>query len=210
MGSPTTSDHPVGAVLFDADGVVQTTPAGWVEAIAEFVDGEGGERFRDEVFAAERPAMAGEMGFAPVLAGVAGRWGLSDRLDELLDHWFRIQVSHPTVDVVQELRAEGVRCYLVTNQHDHRARCMRSELGYDELFDGQFYSCDLGVMKPASGYFESVLRSVQLPPASAVLVDDQERNVREAEGLGLRGMRWSVDDGARELRTRLRLLGLPV
>ena len=77
--------------------------------------------------------------------------------EELAGHWCEILVSAPTVAVVEQLRAAGVGCYLASNQHAYRAAFMRRRLGYDEVFDGQLYSCDLGAMKSSRKFFSLVL-----------------------------------------------------
>lgn len=196
-------------VLFDADGVMQTNPPGWSEEIATFVP-VGGNRFRAQVFEAERPAMVGAAAFRDVLTELAARWGIEDRVDRMLDHWGRIELDSGAATLVRELRSSGVRCYLVSNQHDHRAGWMRSHLGYDDLFDGQFYSCDLGVLKPAVGFFEAVLHQVGADPRAVVVVDDKADNVAQAVELGMQGVTWSAEEGAATLRTRLQEVGLPV
>jgi putative hydrolase of the HAD superfamily len=198
------------AALLDADGVMQTNPDGWQDDLAAMVPEGRGEEFVADMFASERPAMAGDRAFQTVVREVAARWGLTDRLGELLAHWWRIEVVPGTVSVVRDLRAQGLRCFLATYQHDHRAAYMRGTLGYDDLFDGQFYSCELGVMKPDPHFFTKVLAAVDLPAEAVLLVDDNEEYVEAAGRLGLQAELWSVGDGADLLRRRLAARGLPV
>lgn len=197
-------------VLVDADGVLQTNPDGWQDDLEAMVEPGRGAEFVADVFSSERPAMAGQRPFRAVIREVADRWGLGDRLAELLAQWWRIEVCPDTVALVRELRAGGVPCFLSTNQHDHRAVYMRGTLGYDDVFDGQFYSCDLGVLKPDPEYFAKVVRGVGAPAGSVLLVDDNQEYVETAGRCGLQGEVWSVRDGVGLLRRRLAARGLPV
>ncbi|MGN6131474.1 MAG: HAD family hydrolase [Nocardioidaceae bacterium] len=200
----------VQAVLFDADGVVQDNPAGWFDELHALVAPGRGREFVDDVFATEKPAMRGHREFASVLTEVRSRWGLSVRLEALLDHWRRIDVHAPVLEVVGELRASGVQCYLATNQHAHRAAHMRRTLGYDEVFDGQFYSCDLGFTKSSPAFFTRVLDELGLPGEEVLLVDDSEKYVETAREVGVLAEQWCLTDGVDELRALLGEHGLPV
>jgi putative hydrolase of the HAD superfamily len=195
----------VRAVLFDADGVVQENPPDWDAALRRFGDG-----FVDDLFAAEEPAMVGERSFPDVLADVIGRWQVPVGAAELVEHWCEIEVCPDTVAVVGSLRAAGVGCYLASNQHSYRASFMRRRLGYDEVFDGEFYSCDLGAMKSAPEFFSRVLDRLGMPAGAVLLVDDGESYVDVALAAGLRAVRWCTDDGIDELRRLLSAHGLPL
>jgi len=194
----------VRAVLFDADGVVQQNPAGWDAALRRH-----GDEFVDDLFAAEAPAMVGEREFADVLDEVIRRWQVSVAAAELIGHWCEIEVCDATLDVVRELRAAGIGCWLASNQHAYRAGYMRESLGYDKAFDGQFYSCDLGATKSSPAFFSAVLDRLGVPGDEVLLVDDASRYGEVARSVGVRSVCWSIDDGVDELRRVLSAAGLP-
>jgi putative hydrolase of the HAD superfamily len=62
---------------------------------------------------------------------------------------------------------------------------MSEDLGYSELFDREFYSCDLGHKKPGAAYFLAILANLELPPESVLFIDDNEANVAAALELGM-------------------------
>ncbi len=198
------------AVLLDADGVVQGNPEGWYDHLHALVAPGHGREFVDDVFETEKPAMRGRREFRSVLAEVATRWHLDARVDDLLGHWHRIDVHAPVLEVVGELRASGVRCCLASNQHAHRAAFMRRGLGYDEVFDEQFYSCDLGALKSSPAYFTQVLEALGLPAEQVLFVDDSDSYVETAREVGLLAETWSIRDGVGQLRALLAEHGLPV
>ena len=96
----------------------------------------------------------------------------------MLAFWTRLELDPEVTALIRELRAAGAACFLATNQHELRRAYMSTSLGYDELLDGQLYSCDLGVAKPDPAYFTAALEQHRLrPPASALFIDDREANV---------------------------------
>ncbi len=200
----------VHAVLFDADGVVQANPPGWFDQLHDLVAPGRGRDFVDDVFETERSAMRGRREFRSVLAEVAGRWELDVRLEELLEHWRRIEVNAPVLELVGELRASGVLCCLASNQNAHRAAYMRRELGYDAVFDDQFYSCELGELKSSPAFFTLVLERLALPAEEVLFVDDSDQYVEAARAVGMLAEEWSAREGVGELRARLVEHGIPV
>lgn len=195
-------------LLLDADGVLQTNPPGWVDHLRGQVEQERGQDFVDELWAAEHDAMRGRRRFVDVLREVTERWGIGDRVDALLPHWHRVEAQSGTVAVVRELRDAGVPCHLVTNQNDHRAAYMRDGLGYAELFEQLFVSCELGLTKSDPGFFAEVARRLGADPGTLLLVDDSERYVASARSAGLHAEVWCTEDGTDALRRMLADHGL--
>lgn len=203
---------PVAAVLWDADGVLQDLPEG-LEASMRPVVGhlvDDVETFLAEAFAAERPALEGEARWLEVLPGLLEKWGIGHAFDDALKVWLTIEPVVETREIVERLRAAGVRCYLATNQDEHRGRHMHTTLGYGDLFDGCFYSYELGVAKPDPAYFTAVLDRLGLRAAAVLFVDDNAANVDAARSVGLRAEQWHVGDGVDVLHALLRRHGLPV
>ena len=105
--------------------------------------------------------------------------------------WGSIVVDPESLALVDELRGAGYGVHLGTNQDSHRARYMRETLGYDDVFDVGVYSCDIGVAKPETAYFEKAVTLIGAPAETVLFVDDKQANV----------------DGARDGRPRRRALG---
>jgi putative hydrolase of the HAD superfamily len=109
-------------------------------------------------------------------------------------------VQQPTVAVVRELREAGLGCHLATNQNDVRAAYLLGDLGYADLFDEVFCSCEIGATKDEPRFFEVVGARLGLPLSELLLVDDGESYVDCARALGMRAVHWCVDDGVDALR----------
>lgn len=177
----------VRAVLWDADGVLQQTPArSWdlaVQVVAQFPD-----------------ALIG----APIDEGriraTAHRLGLSDRVDDIVAVWSMFDLLGSSLEVVSLVRAAGTACYLATNQDAYRAACMRTKTPYREILDGAYFSCDMGVAKPSAAFFKHIATDLGLAPGQLLFLDDQPKNVLGARSAGLNADQWTHDDGVIRLR----------
>lgn len=198
----------VRAVLIDADGVLQLNPPGWDDDVRSFVPADRADAYTEDLWAAEKAALRGECSFVDVVREVADRWGFTGREDELLAHWRRVEVSDETLAVVRALRALGLACHLVTNQNDVRAAYLRDEVGYGDLLDTVFCSCELGTTKDDPAFFEHVRATLDLPYDALLLVDDGPAYVETAQALGIRAVGWEIPDGVAALRARLAAQGL--
>lgn len=183
------------AVLWDADGVLQDTPAhSWdlaVQVVAKF---------------------PGAMTGAPIdearIRAVARELGLGDRVDDIVAVWSTFGLLSQTLDVVALVRAAGTACYLATNQDAYRAACMREKAPYGEVLDGAYYSCDIGAAKPSAAFFEHIATDLGLAPDQLLFLDDQPNNVAGARSAGLCAEHWTHDDGVPRLRDILAAHGI--
>ncbi len=203
------------AVLFDADGVLQTASAGWRDRLGPLLPpgDEGVEGFMGEIFDAERPALTDGSDVIPSFRALLRRRGSTTDPAEIISVLNAIDVHSEVLSVVARLRESGTSCYLASNQQSHRARYMSETLVYRDLFDRQFYSCYLGHAKPSRAYFEQVLAAIQLPPDRVLFLDDQEDNVAGAGELGIHASVFQLHrgvDNRRALTTLLRSYGLCV
>lgn len=192
-------------LLLDADGVLQHVGgSGWRGEIERRL-GDRADDFVRAVDDLERPALRGESDFPDGLSAVLEGFGLLIDADELYAAlWESITVEPATVAVAAEARAAGIEVHLATNQHPRRAGLMQSTLGYQDVTENDFYSCELGAAKPEAEFFRRVLERLGGPdPDTVVFVDDSRRNVESAAALGLRTIHWHLDEGHGVLRSRL-------
>ena len=112
--------------------------------------------------------------------------------------------------LVRELREAGFGCHLATNQDDLRASYMRARMGYDELLDRCFYSCEVGAAKPDEEFFRRVAAELGVELRELVFVDDTLENVDAARSCGLPAVFWHHRDGVDALRDRLAEHGVGV
>ena len=195
-------------VLLDADGVVQRLPGGWAAALAPYLGERAGE-FLTALGMDEQPCLRGAGDFRAVLADHLERYAVDAPVDEVYPAvWLDVEVAASSRALVHALREVGVGVHLATNQEAGRAAYMRGDLGYDELFDESFYSCDLGAAKPEPAFFTRALDRLAAAAPEVLFVDDHEPNVVAAREVGLAAERWHLDDGLPALHALVERHGL--
>ncbi|MEO7061017.1 MAG: HAD-IA family hydrolase [Lapillicoccus sp.] len=189
---------PVRAVLFDADGVVQSSSLGWREDLAAMAatDPDG---FVAALHAAEVGPIRGDGSFHDTATAVLERFGVTRPVDDVLAVWQRLDADAGVLDGIAALRADGVVCALATNQHDVRTRFMREAMGYDTVFDAQFYSSEVGHAKPSAAFFTYIVTTLGLDAAQVLFLDDRADNVEGARSAGLQAEVFAEHGGRAEL-----------
>ena len=197
-------------VLFDADGVLQEPPGDW-HGIASRWFGERTEEFLRAAFADEKPTLAGDGEFLPLLAARLVEFGIDAPVDEVFDDiWLAIEQSPESIRLVEAVRTAGCGVHIGTNQDIGRGSWMRRELGYDELFDVGCWSYEMGVAKPDPAYFSLAAERIGAEPSQIVFVDDREDNVTSARTVGMVGITWHLRQGHEALVEQLAAVGVAV
>jgi 2-haloacid dehalogenase len=130
---------------------------------------------------------------------------------ELIEAWFsRFGEMVPgaidgTVAIFAELKARGVPVYGISNWSAETFPTQRGRFPFFAWFDDLVISGDVGVIKPDPRIFAILLERNALDPATAVFVDDVEKNARAAGELGIHGIHFRSPD---QLRRELAAVGL--
>ena len=112
------------------------------------------------------------------------------------------------IDLIREVRREGFRTALLTNNVKEWEPLWRSMLPVDELFETVVDSAFVGVRKPDPRIYELTLERVGLPPGVCLFVDDMEINCEAAAELGLEVVHFRETAQARaEIHAKLGLVG---
>ena len=85
---------------------------------------------------------------------------------------------------VRELRAEGYRTAILTNNVKEWGRYWKESIPLD-LFDLIVDSCDVGLRKPDPAIFRLTCERLGVAPEGAVFLDDTRRHVEAARQVGL-------------------------
>ena len=204
------TERDVRHVLLDADGVVQrsTTLGGEIDALTAHL-GEGTAGWLNQTFPPDGPVLRGRAEVVPLMAEALLASGSDADAQRLYDDlWLAIEVSPESLAVAAALRTSGVGVHLATNQDLRRAAYMKAELGYDDVFDSSFYSCDVGWAKPSAEFFTHIVETLGVPADQVLFVDDTQVNVDGARAAGLRAECWEFDHGFDALDTLLTGHGL--
>lgn len=179
-------------MLFDLTGVITTSPWPHLTAAAggnvELLVGAYHEDGDHPWHRLER----GEIGFAEWYQDVSAIYaeaGVELDLSPMAALREEMVVYPQVVDRVIELRRDGYRTALITNNVKEGAGMWRSLMPVDEMFDVVVDSSAVGVRKPNPAIFELTLRELGVSdPAQAVFLDDLESNVAAARAYGLRAI----------------------
>jgi putative hydrolase of the HAD superfamily len=184
------SGYNIQVILFDADGVTQLP--GDFNRYAEERYGWTEQQYQDffhMLFRKDsyKEALRGNIDFIPVLAENLAEFGCDTDANDFMQEWMHRNII---IDIdlwahIRKLRRNGIRCYLASNQERRRAEYMRNDLGYSHHFDGLYFSCEIGELKPTTAYFRRIIEKIGIPPASMLFFDDYEDSVEKAGSLGI-------------------------
>jgi len=181
--------------MFDADGVLQNLPGGWIAAAEPFFGARALE-FLQRSYEAELPTLAGQGDHLAILTATLTEFGVTVPVaDVYRGIWLSMEPVAASLAVVRALRQGGYGVHLGTNQERYRAAHMREVLGYDGLFDVSCYSCELGAAKPDLAFFTEAARRIGAEPSAILFIDDNAGNVAAARQAGLSAEQWCVEDG---------------
>lgn len=178
-------------ILFDVDGVVVNSEMFSVQYQKQYgVSKDEMLPFFTGVF---QDCLIGKADLKTVLKEwlLKRRWG--GTVDEFLQFWFEAEhhIDERIIKVVKQLRRQGIKCYLATNQEKYRVQYMKQKMGFAETFDKIFASSDIGYKKPNKEFYKFILNSLKnehnIQPEETMFFDDDQKNIDEAKVLGIEG-----------------------
>jgi epoxide hydrolase-like predicted phosphatase len=186
----------IDTVLFDLTGVLTTSPWPHFNAAAggniEVLVGAYHEDGDHPWHRLER----GEIGFGEwyqEVMAIAKDAGVDLDLTPMAALRDEMVVFPHVVERVLELRRDGYKTGLITNNVREGSKMWRSLMEVDELFEVVIDSSEVGVRKPNPAIFRLALQQLGVDdPAHAVFLDDLDSNVTAARDAGLHAI--LVDD----------------
>ncbi len=132
---------------------------------------------------------------------------LGDGLEPLLGHRpelhrFReiyFQALHPNlpmIELMRELKAEGKRMAMLTNNVREWEPLWRSMLPVDEIFETVVDSGFVGCRKPEPQIYEMTLERLGLPAEVCLFIDDLPHNVEGAREIGMSAVHFQDNEQA--------------
>ena len=180
--------------LQDAHGVSLEDFGAAMRAAAKAGDGE------IPLFKLERGEIS-EAAFVELLgAGFEITLGRRPRLHRFGEILFSgLKPNAPMVELMRELKAEGYRMAMLTNNVKEWEPRWRTMLPVDEIFELVIDSGFVGMRKPEPEIFELTAQRLGLPAAECLLVDDIVANVDGAVEFGMQAVHYrdpeqAIDD----------------
>jgi epoxide hydrolase-like predicted phosphatase len=97
-------------------------------------------------------------------------------------------VNEPVAELVHELRREGFRLGVLTNNVAEFRAQWRTMLPFEELFDDIVDSHEVGMRKPNPAIYQLALARLGAEAGRTAFLDDVVSNVSAADALGMRGV----------------------
>jgi putative hydrolase of the HAD superfamily len=206
----------VQAVVSDFGGVLTTPLLG---SFMAFQDQTG---ISTETLGKAMQAVAEEDGENPLYAlergettEVAFLERLSDGLEPLLGHrpqmhrfkeiYFEALDPNPQmIELMRELKAEGYRMAMLTNNVREWEPLWRTMLPVDEIFETVVDSGFVGCRKPEAPIYELTLERIGMPAEACLFVDDLPHNCEGARKAGMSAVHFRDNEQAiAEIRAAL-------
>ena len=112
--------------------------------------------------------------------------------------------NEPMIELMRELKANGYRMALLTNNVREWEPLWRSMLPVDEIFETVVDSGFVGCRKPESKIYAMTLDRIGIAPEACLFVDDVEVNCEGARRAGMRAVHFRDNEQAiGEIRSAL-------
>lgn len=176
------------AILFDVDGVLVHPGRfrSWLEREHGITPAMTAPFFKG----AFADCAEGRADIVDVLGPFLESWGWTGTATDFVGSWLSVENApdHEALTVVAAIRAAGIQCFIASTQENRRARYLALDMGFDQLFDGLFFSSAVGFEKPKEGFFRAVESSLGRSGAELLFFDDVRANVDGARAAG-----WSAE-----------------
>jgi putative hydrolase of the HAD superfamily len=192
----------VRTVLFDMFGVIAEHQSAEGVAELEALSGAPAAAFWAAFWGQRQPYDRGDLdgpGYWQAIGAELGVHYPARRVRELVDADVRSwrAVNPAMVDYVSALPPAGYRLGLLSNiPADHLAD-FEPRQPWLEVFAVRGYSCRIRHAKPEPGAYAWCVAELGVPAGEVLFVDDRAENVAAARAAGLRGHRFTGQDGLR-------------
>ncbi len=195
-------------ILFDADGVL-TLPEEAFSVVYSRTHGYDPQPFEDFFQTEWREFVTGKRDLKEHIAANPDFWHWHDDPQKLIDYWCKsedIQNSE-LLELIAKLRAQGIPCYVATEQEKYRTEYMRTVM-FANALDGCFSTAEIGIKKSEPAFFAQLIILLQEKHSNilandVLFFDDSQSKVDAACAAGLRAYFYSgqeqfIADLARE------------
>lgn len=128
-------------------------------------------------------------------------WGWDQGVDAFLDYWFRVEhkINEELIDYIQNLRHQGILCFVATNNEKYRFEYMLDKMGFAQSFDKTYASAHLGSKKPEQEFFQKIYNELEnIKKDEIFFFDDSVENVHSAKKFGIHAEVYTSFDKFKE------------
>jgi HAD superfamily hydrolase (TIGR01509 family) len=113
-------------------------------------------------------------------------WGVEMKEEQFWNYWFGAETpSSEMITLAKEFKVKGLKVIMLSNNFKERAEYYEHYPWMHDVVDKAYFSWQTGFVKPDVKAWELVLKDFSLKPEEAVYFDDQEKNLKAAQSLGI-------------------------
>jgi HAD superfamily hydrolase (TIGR01509 family) len=114
-------------------------------------------------------------------------WAINFDEKQFWDYWFNAETESPEmIALAKELKQKGIKVIILSNNFKERSSFYQQYPSLKEAADKFYYSWQTGFIKPDPGAWQNVLEDNNLKPKECIYFDDQDKNLKAAESLGIK------------------------
>ena len=118
--------------------------------------------------------------------------------DELIEKfWYRYNdysfINDNVIDIIKELKEKDYKIYLLSNINSHTYNHIKDNKLFN-LVDGYVFSYIEHQVKPYVGIYNTLLERYKLIPQECLFIDDNIKNIKTANELGIQGKKVIPDN----------------
>lgn len=114
-------------------------------------------------------------------------WGISFDEKQFWDYWFNAEKeSSEMISLAQEIKQKDVKVIILSNNFKERSNFYNEYPALNQAVDKLYYSWKIGFVKPNPEAWKYVLDANDLKPEECIYFDDQDKNLKAAESLGIK------------------------
>jgi putative hydrolase of the HAD superfamily len=126
---------------------------------------------------------------------VLKEWGIKISEKEFWDYWFKAErPSEEMIALAKNLRKNNIKVITLSNNFRERAEHYEHYPWMNEIVTKAYFSWQTGFVKPDKKAWELVLREQGLEAEECIYFDDQEKNLKAAESLGIRSFMFTTKE----------------
>jgi putative hydrolase of the HAD superfamily len=193
-------------ILFDADGVVINSENFSVQYQKRF--GISNDEMLPFFKGNFQDCIVGKADLVNEIKPWLSKWKWTGSVDEFLQFWFNAEhnTDNRLVLMIKKFRKNGIKCFLATNQEKYRTQYMKTNMGFEKLFDHVFSSAEIGFKKPSREFYASIVNELKkqgISPDELMFFDDSTTNVEEARKIGIDAQLYENFEGFEQRMVRV-------
>ncbi|MFA6257019.1 MAG: HAD-IA family hydrolase [Candidatus Paceibacterota bacterium] len=107
--------------------------------------------------------------------------------NDFWNYWFEgEEISERMFTYTAELRSRGIKVFILSNNFRERIFHNNRYKLIEEAVDKVYYSWQTGFIKPDVRAWQHILKEHNLTPPECLYFDDQEKNAKAAESIGIK------------------------